>query len=514
MYAVGYVDSPDAGHAWNYVQMPDGKWYLLDSTWNDTGAAGQYLLCADDGHHDVTGTQYQGCRAPFKFVKIQNHDYEVFREMPEFNNKEYDLVAKGTVKLESSISYKKTWKSSNSKVAKVDKNGKVTAVGGGTATITMKAAGITATCTVNVHKINNVTFDENNKASYSYTHGVPADKFPKKTINLTVKQPEGHKYTAEQLVKKGMCEAPEVTTSDEKIATATCKLSGDKLVLTVTPVAKGTSKIKVKFGGKTSTLNFTIKQEMSASWFTVDGKYDRNEVDYTGRAHKPTVSISDKAPEGFKKSDFKVTYKNNKNATNDGEKAQVIVSGKGNYGGEIVLYSFTIKPINIKDASFKLSKTSKVFNGANQNPAATVKLGKTKLGKKDFGFTYTIKGKASQFAKDAGTYNVKIVGTGNYTGSIDTKETFEIKQTKIGKLSVKLDKTKYAYTGKKINPVVTVKIGKNVIDSNNYVIKYWDKDQNEIKEPKAKGKYWVVVTVKGNNIEPSEKLIKKAFTIK
>ena len=47
-----------------------------------------------------------------------------------------------------------TWSSSNSKVATVDKNGKVTAVGSGTAIITCRAnvGGVTAICTVNVLK--------------------------------------------------------------------------------------------------------------------------------------------------------------------------------------------------------------------------------------------------------------------------------------------------------------------------------------------------------------------------
>jgi hypothetical protein len=30
-------DSGGDGHAWNYVQLDDGKWYLLDATWDDAG---------------------------------------------------------------------------------------------------------------------------------------------------------------------------------------------------------------------------------------------------------------------------------------------------------------------------------------------------------------------------------------------------------------------------------------------------------------------------------------------
>ena len=57
MYVVGYAGG---GHAWNYVEMPDGKWYMVDSTWNDGGSSsnGQYLLCGDDGVHKPQGARW------------------------------------------------------------------------------------------------------------------------------------------------------------------------------------------------------------------------------------------------------------------------------------------------------------------------------------------------------------------------------------------------------------------------------------------------------------------------
>ncbi len=45
-----------------------------------------------------------------------------------------------------------TWSSSNKKVATVNKNGKVTAKGAGTASIKMKVNGKTYSCTVRVNK--------------------------------------------------------------------------------------------------------------------------------------------------------------------------------------------------------------------------------------------------------------------------------------------------------------------------------------------------------------------------
>jgi uncharacterized protein YjdB len=65
------------------------------------------------------------------------------------------VTLKKTVEPSSANTKTVTWKSSNKKVATVDKNGKVKAVGPGTATITCTAtdgSGKKATCTVKVTK--------------------------------------------------------------------------------------------------------------------------------------------------------------------------------------------------------------------------------------------------------------------------------------------------------------------------------------------------------------------------
>ena len=60
------------------------------------------------------------------------------------------VTLKATVKPDNATDKSVTWSSDKTKVAKVDKNGKVTAVAGGTATITAKAGSKTATCKVTV----------------------------------------------------------------------------------------------------------------------------------------------------------------------------------------------------------------------------------------------------------------------------------------------------------------------------------------------------------------------------
>ncbi len=37
---MAYTSSGAGAHMWNYVQMPDGNWYAVDATWNDSGDSG------------------------------------------------------------------------------------------------------------------------------------------------------------------------------------------------------------------------------------------------------------------------------------------------------------------------------------------------------------------------------------------------------------------------------------------------------------------------------------------
>ena len=47
---LGYAEYPNQGHKWNYVKMDDGKWYLVDATWNDQESSifYSYFLIGED----------------------------------------------------------------------------------------------------------------------------------------------------------------------------------------------------------------------------------------------------------------------------------------------------------------------------------------------------------------------------------------------------------------------------------------------------------------------------------
>ena len=70
------------------------------------------------------------------------------------------LTVKATVKPTNATNKTVTWSSSNSKVVTVDKNGKITAVGVGTATVTAKAGNKTAKVTITVTTQDQINMDK------------------------------------------------------------------------------------------------------------------------------------------------------------------------------------------------------------------------------------------------------------------------------------------------------------------------------------------------------------------
>ena len=133
-------------------------------------------------------------------------------------------LAKGktkTLTTEYAGGLSKTWTSSNEKVATVDKNGKVTAKGGGTATITCNAGGQAVTCKVTVSNISST-------AETIYT---------KNSVTLKVTGVSGA-----------------VTWSSSNTGVATVDSKGK-----VTGVKAGTATITAKVGSDTYTCKITVK---------------------------------------------------------------------------------------------------------------------------------------------------------------------------------------------------------------------------------------------------------------
>ncbi|MDO5423381.1 MAG: Ig-like domain-containing protein [Eubacteriales bacterium] len=170
----------NADHMWNVVQMEDGKWYLLDATWDDQsiGIQREYFLAGSNsiGFNGKTIAQDHMMMSTLSGV-----DYEPF-VMPTLATEAYSqedqipltgiTLNAGAVSLAHgnsqtlTVSYapanttyqqEVTWISSDSDIAQVDSQGKITAgTKAGTATITAVSKAestIQATCTVQVTHI-------------------------------------------------------------------------------------------------------------------------------------------------------------------------------------------------------------------------------------------------------------------------------------------------------------------------------------------------------------------------
>ena len=126
-----------------------------------------------------------------------------------------------------------TWSSNDKTIATVDANGKVTAVAEGTATITATAGEKSATCTVKVNKVIDVT-----SITLNYTA-------------LTLY--EGYSYSLSADVKPDDATDKTVTWSSDNSDIATVNDSGR-----VTAVSKGTATITAKSGTASATCTVTV----------------------------------------------------------------------------------------------------------------------------------------------------------------------------------------------------------------------------------------------------------------
>ena len=149
-------------------------------------------------------------------------------------------------------------------------------------------------------------------------------------------------------------------------------------------------------------------------------------------------------------------------------------------------------------ANVTLSKTSFVYNAAEQKPTVTVKnaAGKTLTLDRSYTVSY------STGCKLPGTYTVTVTGMGNYKGTV--KKTYTIKKQTLTAANVTLSKNSYSYNGNVQQPVVTVKnaAGTKLTLNSSYTVTYSD-------ESKFPDTYTVTVTGEGNYTGT----VKKTYTI-
>ena len=122
--------------------------------------------------------------------------------------------------------------------------------------------------------------------------------------------------------------------------------------------------------------------------------------------------------------------------------------------------TITVTPISLEDA--EVTVQSPTYNGKLQEPKVTVKLGDKTLSRDN---DYTMKVPKQT---DAGSYELTISGTGNYTGEV--KQAYTIARKAV--TATVTVTGSYTYTGKAIEPTFTVEDEGTTIPASEYTVSY------------------------------------------
>lgn len=420
--------------------------------------------------------------------------------------------------------YPITWKSSDTKVATVDKNGVVTSVKEGTATISAAAEGKTAKCVVTV------------KAPLYSMEIIPpsGEMYVGSTRKLSVRYvPFDTTDAVEQM---------RWTSSDEAVATVEKGL--------LTGVGKGKAVITASVTGEdgtvhTASFEVTVKpcivhfykpdgeewelwesrelnyadilegifpeettlpgheQEVFSGWYTKpDGAGSRcfnstviygdmdiypyfistqqdffvknvGDYTYTGLAIKPEVEVYDQDVLLIKDVDYTVSYANNKAAADETAKKRptIVVKGKGNYSGTQKIY-FNIVPKDIKQKGITVEDLLYAYTGKTITPSPAVYHDGKKLKKgTDYTVTCPAQGQTGAYMS-AGVFPVEITGINNYTETRKVYMTIT-KNVLMSKASVASIKAQEYKDGNPIEPVLKVTYkGKPLTLGEDYTVSY------------------------------------------
>lgn len=189
---------------------------------------------------EFKGDNYEGT-ATRTFKIEQNASLTLDKSSVTLYTGDASKTATVSVKAITGASKTVTWKSDNDKIAKVDANGKITAVKAGTTTVTATANGVTQKVAVTV-KNPTITLKSGKK------------NFTKKAV--TVKKKKKVTYTVSVNPAKSGMKLAKLSKKDAKIAKVTLSKKG-KLV--IQGKKKGSLKIKITSGKATKTLTIKVK---------------------------------------------------------------------------------------------------------------------------------------------------------------------------------------------------------------------------------------------------------------
>lgn len=281
-------------------------------------------------------------------------------------------------------------------------------------------------------------------------------------------------YTGSQIT-------PAVTVKDVNAA-YTLKLGTDYRMQILDNVNAGAARVSIVGRGSYSgsRMESFIIEELDisdSSVYTVSAISDQT---FTGGEIEPVPTVSYTSLGGMATdlgtNDIKLSYKNNTDVTTGGNKAEVTVSGNGNYKG-FQTVTFDIVPKDIGDVDVVIEAIpTQAATGIKVCPEIIIQYGDYKLvseNEKDFKAVY------SDNIMN-GTASVALTGVGNFKGTANT--TFKIR-TPLNEDDFEITfegEDSYVYTGKEIEPKVNVKeliTGNDLTEASDFQVSYaYNKD--------------------------------------
>lgn len=196
-------------HMWNLVQMPNGKWYGVDVTWDDredktyttyflvgskTTAMAEFGLGAFSETHVSSGYFYNDkTTMKYTYPKQSAARYvpatQLTMESSAATEVRYTVQLNAELLPTNASCPTLSWSSSDESVAAVDETGLVTGKGAGEAVITAACAdGIAAACTVTVSyvAVQSISLPETTEVSCNRTVQLTANIMPERATNIDV----------------------------------------------------------------------------------------------------------------------------------------------------------------------------------------------------------------------------------------------------------------------------------------------------------------------------------------
>lgn len=435
--------------------------------------------------------------------------------------------------------YPVTWKSENPNIAKVDKDGVVTTVMGGTTNIVVSAGGKTAKCKVTVKAplykleiippsgelyvgesmklavryiplytsdpVENMTWSSSDESVVTVRDGlIIGKKTGNATITAKVTGEDGTEHAAEYEVTVKPCTV-QIFDAEGQLWEEHELDYGDSLegcFPDITELEGHESEVFSGWYTKPDGEGFRCTEEtlvygdmkLYPYFITTDQDFFVKSVGdytYTGAAITPEVVVYDGEVLLVKGKDYTVSYANNKAVAgvDSKKKPTIVVKGKGNYSGVQKVY-FNIVEKNISESDITVDDMTYTYTGKTLHPSPVVYRNGKKLKKNtDYKVLYPAEGKGAYISP--GVFPIEIQGIKNYTGTKRVYLTIT-QNVLLSKVSVASVKSQEYDEGNPIEPALTIKYkGKLLEEGTHYTVEY--RDNTEIGTASA-----VITAVKGS----------------